>query len=250
MTTVLTDTHRYPLQLHDNHLVAEIGDHFALLDTGTPRSVSHTVREFNFLGETVQPSRHFTGVDLETISQLVGCSIDILLGLDCLASCYWRLEDLESENPQLVASKSPGLISLTGSLSTPTHSVLGPLPILQVEIEGICCQAYLDTGAKIGYVDISDEEILEQIAQRSTQPATDFWPPIGEFKTHVRDLAVSIADYQLNLSLGELPEEPGLLCELLGVKAILGVDVLRQLAVEFALPDGRIYFGPVAPTAR
>ena len=246
MTTVLTDTHRYPLQLHDNHLVAEIGGHFALLDTGVPRSVSHTVREFDFLGETVQPSRHFTGVDLETISQLVGCSIDILLGLDCLASCYWRLEDLESENPQLVTSSSPELISLSNSLRTQDWS---PWPIIQMEIEAIVCQAYLDTGAKLGYVDMSDEDILGQIAQRSTQPATDFWPLIGEFETHLRDVEVSIADYQLNLPLGELPAEPGLSFDLLGVKAILGVDVLRQLAVEFALPDGQIYFGPVAPTA-
>jgi hypothetical protein len=246
MTTVLADTRRYPVQVHDNHLIAEIDGFSALLDTGADQSVSHTVREFDFLGRTIRPSRHFMGVDLETISEFVGCSIDILLGLDCLASCYWRLEDLESENPQLVTSKSPCLISLPSSLSTQTHPLLGPVPIIPVEIEGIRCQAFLDTGAKLGYVDISDENIFEQIGQRPSRPAFDFWPLIGQFETRLRDVEVAVADIQVNLPLGELPEEAGLLCGLLGVKVILGVDVLRQLAVEFALPDGRIHFGPVA----
>jgi hypothetical protein len=92
MTTVLADTRRYPVQLHDNHLIAEIDGHFALLDTGADQSVSHTVGEFDFLGQTHRPDRHFMGVDLAKISQFVGCSIDILLGLDCLASCFWRVE--------------------------------------------------------------------------------------------------------------------------------------------------------------
>ena len=119
------------------------------------------------------------------------------------------------------------------------------MPIIQVEIEGISCQAFLDTGVKLGYVDMSDENIFEQIGQRPSRPASDFWPFIGQFETRLRDVEVAVAEYQLNLPLGELPAEPGLLCSLLGVKVILGVDVLRQLAVEFALPDGRIHFGPV-----
>jgi len=114
-----------------------------------------------------------------------------------------------------------------------------------VEIEGIRCQAFLDTGVKLGYVDMSDENIFEQIGQRPSRPVSDFWPFIGQFETRLRDVEVAVAEYQLNLPLGELPAEPGLLCSLLGVKVILGVDVLRQLAVEFALPDGKIHFGPV-----
>jgi hypothetical protein len=49
---------------------------------------------------------------------------------------------------------------------------------------------------------------------------------------------------EVSLPLGELPDELGITLEALNANVILGVDLMRQLSVEFALPDNKIFFGP------
>ena len=105
----------FPVHIHDNHLIADLGDYTALLDTGAPFSIS-LLPEIQFRGITIFTELESSGQSIESIQQMVGHPFDVIMGLDCLAACYWKIEGLESESPQLIVDESPLMSSPESSV--------------------------------------------------------------------------------------------------------------------------------------
>jgi hypothetical protein len=244
MIKAIQDHQVFPVVIHDNHLIADINGVKAVLDTGAPTTVSKSGREFDFLGERVVPQTNYLGVNIDRLNEFVGYEFDVLLGLDCLAKCYWRVESLNTDCPRLVASRSPQLISLSSHVDIVPNQIFDSVPVHDVTVEGMPYRAVFDTGAKLGYLDSEIAQLIGSAGRESGEKVRDFWPLSGFFETDVFDVSVSVAGNDVRLPFGELPDEFGITWAALGANVILGVDAMRQLSVEFALPDGRIYFGP------
>ena len=244
MTNPSLEPAAFPVLVHDNHLIANFGDFTALLDTGSPWSISSTVDEIHLpcMLESIRPVSDFMGKSVESIVEMVGHPFDVLMGLDCLGSFCWQVDGIgnDSSEPKLLIHLSSQMPAPTSSLSVMQFPQLGTLPIGVISIEGQEVRAYLDTGAKISYLN----KERQPCDDRPAREAVDFSPHFGEFTTRIREFDVLIGELRLNLPMGELPPVGNVFWNTFNVDAILGLDLLRQLSVEFVLPEEMIHFDP------
>jgi Ca-activated chloride channel family protein len=218
----------YELQLVDGHLFTRIEGQSVLLDTGIPVSLGK-LPEFYFLNEVHALSQGYLGVTLETLEELVGAPIDVLLGTDILKKYYLTL-DLQGN--RVTFSSRP--------IFQPMHQVpmttLIGAPIASFSVGGLEQQMFVDTGAKLSYVDQTIAANHSPLGKES-----DFYPGIGEFETDVFNIPFQLGPMQFQLRCGVLPKILETALFVTGKRGIVGSELYEKCMVCLAFPEQMIH---------
>lgn len=218
----------WPLEVHDGHLIADIGGTLALVDTGSPLS-------FGRGGPLSIPGRKHIlkpGLGIITADQIggfIGTPIDCLVGGDIFQGRVLALDFRCMEITLESRGTSPG------GERVPMRMFLN-VPVVPFEMRGRTHQAFLDTGAKVSFL---DPELLAGL-----EPAgvlDDFLPTLGPFRTDLYKVTLGFGGMEFNLTAGKLPEQIRTAVSASGVPNILGTDVMRLLGrITFDYRNGEV----------
>lgn len=216
----------YPLEIVDDQLVARIAGRNVLVDTGAPQSVGHGT--LTLLGREFRLRPGWLGFGIPQLVRLVGVKIDALLGTDVLG-CTRLLIDRPAH--RVAFSDDP--LDIAGTV-VPVDSLVG-VPIVGFTVAGRPARGFLDTGARLSYVDPEATVTGERLGV-----ATDYYPGFGEFATDVFRLPVEFAGRMREITCGLLPELLRSALRLAGTEWVLGSDLFRDTTVAIDMVDGRL----------
>jgi len=94
---------------------------------------------------------------------------------------------------------------------------------------------FLDTGAKISYLNKELVGTLEQVGVEK-----DFYPGFGEFETPIYPVPMLIAEDAITLNCGVLPQPLELTLLLGGCRGIIGAQLMKEYKVLFSYPKNEI----------
>lgn len=208
----------------DGHIILDEGGRRVLLDTGSPRSVG-MLRGWSFQGVPVTLEPEVQGVTAESLSRYVGTQVDVLLGMDFLGARTFEVD---------VGHRRFRIIPTTETLPT-GHTIpikiIGGVPTVTVEIGPHPIRAVLDTGAKLSYL------TNDMIGNYTTVGRVrDFHPTTGPFQSDMRLVSAQLGTASVTLRCGTLPPmvEAGL--RVLGLRGIVGNDLLERFVATFVMP--------------
>lgn len=222
----------FDLQAVAGHLVIRVERFKDVLDTGSPVSIGG-IPKFLFMGEMYPLLKDFLGVDVQTVSQQIGKSVDALLGMDVLKN-YHILINLEQDQ----AIFSLGRIDEIQGQVIQMETIMG-VPVIDVPVNNLSTKMFLDTGSPLNYL---TSELAQGLQEVDT--ARDTYPGFGEFSTPIYELPITIAGKTMPFRFGVLPEllEKALL--LSGVQGILGSELFHHFKVQMSFPTGVVEFEP------
>ena len=110
------------------------------------------------------------------------------------------------------------------------------IPTIKITLNNKSINAFLDTGAKISYINKKYTQDLKSI-----DSIEDFYPTIGTFRTDIYKMSITFNYSEINLTFGVLPEmlEAGLL--LGNVEGIIGNDIFQYYSLTFDYENKKIY---------
>ena len=199
------------------HILLPMDDRIALIDTGSP--VSFADEPFSFGGESYSPLTEMMGVTTQTLSELAGFKIDILIGCDILSEHTIRFR----WNDKCI---DIGDDIQDGAIASRMETLQGS-PIFPLGIGAIDTNAIFDTGAHLSYI---RPALVEGIAQ--TGEKADFHPFNGHFTAPTYKVNSRLSNHDFDLEYGILP---GLLLQALnmaflisGSSAVIGTQLLEH----------------------
>ena len=194
--------------------------------TGAPRSFGN--EPVLLLGQPhMLPREAVPGVTTETISQYLRTRIDAVIGGDILSQ-YECLIDLV-EGRVILSNGSLGMDGV--SLRTPLRL---EVPSAEVRIGSRTGIAFLDTGARLSYLDPSMATGMLVAREK------DFFPLLGEFETDVYEMEVELAGLRFTGRFGVLPAALQQQLKALGAQWVIGSELLRHLPLLLDLKHHRI----------
>ena len=206
-------TMRIPIEIHDGHVLLDVGGDLWILDTGSPASMG--TRPLVWRGETHQLPPDLGWVDVGYLASELGREVIGLVGAD-------QLQGID-----IVFALDEGWLELGTSLDLPTSVNLpvewiAGVPVVPVRIAGTETTAFLDTGAPVSY---SQEVDLGTYPPLGT--VEDFYPGFGSFQSRTAAVPIEIGDVALTIRVGRLPDELGMMLAFGGVTTIVGTEVMR-----------------------
>lgn len=220
----------YRLEIHDDHPIATIDGQRCLIDTGSPVSIGH--RAVRLLGSFRPVQQEILGLTPESLSEMVGTTLDVLLGVDVLHAgpflFDWNHGVIDFD---LVAPPFEGQ-------PVPMRRVLG-IPVVTFRESGEARAGFLDSGAKLSYM---PEERVAGFP--SDGEAEDFYPGFGRFTTNTVRTSIDLGGYAIEARFGVLPPMLAAMLGSAGVGWILGSDVFKQLRVLVDLGASRVLVAP------
>jgi len=227
----------YPLELFEGHIIIEVAGLKVLVDTGAPRSIGRE-QTWEFLGMPFALQSSYMGLTIETLSDLVGTHIDVLLGAEILA----RQPFLIDTDTKVVSfgpcptEPQDVQVRLTATKGIPTAPVV---------LDGQELRMFVDTGAKLSY--LHSENARQYPAECQEQ---DFYPGFGKFKTDVRQVRVTLGGESIALKFGVLPKLLETSLTLTGVRGIIGTELLEVYRVCIDMAAGRMRLWEPTPSSR
>ena len=214
------------LTIARNHLLAELTNGFALIDTGSP--VSYGGGRRLEIGDS--PSEPPVGpvALLHEISREVGVEVEWLIGNDILGTWVVMLDWPGREiHFQRAANEAVG--------TTIRVDLRLGIPQLDISVEGRTVRAVLDSGAQLSYAD-------REVATRHSPVGVveDFYPVLGRFETRVYRFAVTVQGREIDAQWGILPDRLRHLLPLAGARWILGVDFFKDRRIVLDFARGRV----------
>ena len=217
----------YEIDPVDNHVIVRAGGKKLLIDTGSPFSIGDG-DPMAIFGEKRTFPRELMGLNVTKLGGMIGTRIDILLGNDVLRKLNFYID---WKNRRIRFSRRP---FGSNGVSVPLKYVMD-VPVFEIGVNGINISAILDTGAKHSYL---DRELTT--GHRDMGDILDFHPSIGQFTTGSFDLPVSIAGQNMALRAGLLPPAMQLLANAMGVRGIVGTEILNRYDACFNLPQSEL----------
>ncbi len=222
----------YPIEVIDNHITININDKKVLLDTGSPNSIGK-FQNIKLLGKEYTLSDNFMGIDIFQISNFIDRDIDAMLGGDILREYYfvidWQKRLFKLSTEQISFEGIEVLIKVAMNI-----------PVVNIKINKKSVKTFLDTGAKISYVDPSITNKYDSIGE-----VTDYYPAFGQFETSIFKIPVFLAEKNIDLVFGTLPDSLQNSLMMAGTQGILGNDVFNYFSIYFELSRERIFMKEV-----
>lgn len=199
------------------HIILPIGDQMALIDTGSPASISS--RPFHFGGEIHTTPAQFMGFTTRQLSDLAGIAIDILIGCDILSRHKLRIRwqeqgiDIGDDTPD-------------GDTVDKMESMSG-CPIFPLRIAGNHTKALFDTGAHLSYISPALVADMAQAGQKA-----DFHPFNGHFTSPTYTVETALGGQALTMEYGTLSGELGaavdMTLNMTNTTAVIGTELLKH----------------------
>jgi hypothetical protein len=143
------------------HIILPLGDQMALIDTGSPASISS--RPFSFGGERHTTPAQLMGFTTRQLSDLAGIAIDILIGCDILSRHKLRIRWHEQSID--IGDDTPD------GDSVDEMETMSGCPIFPLRIANNNTKALFDTGAHLSYISPALVAGMAQTGQKA-----DFHP--------------------------------------------------------------------------
>lgn len=216
----------FELEIFQGHPIIREGENIILLDTGSPTTI-HTHQDLTFCDEQFRCETNHMGIlSSQDLSELLGTRVTTLLGTNCL-SHFKVLLDYSGQKAKFMGREEgvPGTQIYIDSL-------MG-VPLIEVEIANQIHKLFLDTGAKLSYLDVDYTGHLE--SQGTEQ---DFYPGLGAFTTPVYEITTHFEGYGFSARYGNLPTIMAQTLRGLGINGILGYDFFNKFKVCLDLKDG------------
>ena len=210
----------YSIEIVDNHIICLMDEKRVLLDTGAPNSISDG-SSLSVLGNNHSFSRSFMGFSIDELSRLVGTEINILLGGDVLKNLNFFVD---WDRKTLLFSSTA--IEHKGA-RVPLDFFMN-IPIVLLYVDGTNLRAFLDTGAKLSYLN-PDLTAGHNLLGRTS----DFYPGIGQFDTDIYEVPVMLANHPFTVIAGHLPTLLQMPLMRANTQGILGNDIFKYFNVCF-----------------
>ncbi len=211
------------------HIMLPLGDQMALLDTGSPSSISS--RPFDFGGERHTTPTQLMGITTMVLSDLAGISIDILIGCDILSRHKIRIRwqeqclDIGDDTPD-------------GTMVDEMELVMG-CPIFPLRIASNSTKALFDTGAHLSYI---LSALVSGVAQ--TGEKADFHPFNGHFTSPTYTMETALGDQTFAMEYGTLSGKLGadvaLTLQMTNTSAVIGTQLLELFDCTLSWKEKRI----------
>ena len=230
---MLNPSSKFQLHLIEKHAFIQVDSLNILIDTGAPSSLSMK-GSFSFLGKTYTcPSKSF-GFDLENISELLGHTIDVLMGNDILSN---HMVEFNYREHYVAFDTSGGFADIPTSQEFTIEQFMG-IPVVTLHVNQQAIKCFLDTGATLSYLNPA-------ITQRYTSKGTkeDFYPNIGKFLSPVFEVAARMGELEFLMDVGHLPELFALTLTLSNTQGILGYDFFASFKVRLNLRENKLTIG-------
>lgn len=210
---------RFTYRLVDGHVVADVGGSPLLVDTGSPSSFGeHSVIQIGDRAFDVR--RSYLGLDAVRLSKYVGTRLDGLLGVDVLSQYDVLIDPTDSEIRLNSETTEPA--------GTPVEvDFFMDIPIVAVCLQGKRLRMFLDTGAKLSYL---NPDILT--AYSTHGEVRDFYPGVGSFDTKTHLVPLEICDRKVSIECGVLPTLLQMTLMAAETDGILGTAVLSAFSVQ------------------
>lgn len=201
----------YTYNLIEGHIIFEANERTVLLDTGAPSSIGEG--SLNFCGEEFQLVNNYMGITTSSLSNLMGLSIDVLVGADIIKNFDLLIEPVGKALKFSEEIKEDGYI-------VPLDIILG-IPIFEVSINEEIIKVFFDTGAQLSYIERNFVNEMKPFGQKE-----DFYPGIGRFSTETYELETTLGDKTFLLEYGVLPELLQMTLTMAGARGIIGTKIL------------------------
>ncbi len=218
----------YRLKVVNGHMIARIEDRFILIDSGVETSFG-IIPEWFFLNEVHKLPSSFQGVYAETISQMIGTQVDVVMGTDIMQNMNVSFEPTN----ELITFGLQSSFNLGKRI--PLKNFKG-VPVAKALINKSAGEVFIASGAKLSYV---DQAIAADFSPEGT--AKDFYPGIGEFETKVYRIPFMLGGAKFELRCGVLPSQFESTILTNGKRGILGVEFFEKFKVTLALPDHSMF---------
>jgi len=217
------------------HILVPIGDKRAVLDTGSPFSMA--LEPFTFIGVQRHKPTNIGNVTPQTMSDVAGFNLDILIGCDILSQHTIRLRyqdsclDIGEDIPD-------------GTLCNILEMRHG-YPIFPLRLRNIPVKAILDTGAKLSYIDP-----VHVTGQAPAGQQEDFYPYVGRFTTNTYTVPTFLDGTSVVIEYGVMPNALTLLLgaalQITQASAVVGTQLLQYYDCTISWPRKTISWTRVA----
>ena len=203
-----------------------------LIDTGAPATI-HNSDSLRFMGTGYTAETNYLGLTIEKLSELLGKEITTLLGCDLLSK-YKILFDYN--NKSVIFSDEN--IDMEGT-EIPIALFMG-IPVIELIIGDKKLKFYLDSGAKLSYLNKEFTENLESAGIKE-----DFHPGAGKFKTFTYDIFTGLGDFKFKVKYGNLPDILQLTFLISEIDGIIGQDFFNNFKILLDIGSKKLKYKPV-----
>ena len=212
------NTYTFDIIIFDKHLIIEDQNNIILVDTGSPVTLNNTPL-LNFCERDFPCASKNQLTSIGEISNLLGKKITTLLGIDIL-SRFKCMIDYQA----LKLTLFEGTIAFEGELTTFTQ--LAGIPVLEFHVFNQKSRFFLDTGAKISYL---NSKLTTHLT--SEKKMSDFYPGIGPFETSCFEINTQFGQHSFNVLYGNLPKMMETMLESNQIHGIIGFDFFNNFKV-------------------
>ena len=183
----------YNFKIFDNHIILIDKKNRYLIDTGSPNTISN-LPEINLFNSNYKAIKNFQGLTTNQLSQQLGTKIDALIGGDILKNYMFNI-NIKDKNFSIlteIPKNNPDSMDIDFLMNIPT---------IKITLNNKSINAFLDTGAKISYINKKYTQDLKSI-----DSIEDFYPTIGSFRTDIYKMSITFNSSEISLTFGVLPE--------------------------------------------
>ncbi|MBV6477954.1 MAG: hypothetical protein HGGPFJEG_00699 [Ignavibacteria bacterium] len=219
----------FQINLFKGHPIIKDGENIMLIDTGAPSTI-HFANNLFFCSDNFSCTTNYMGLTVQKISEMLGTEITTLIGADILSNFKVLLD---YKNEVVVFSKDE-----THSLSNEISilSFMG-IPIIELIVDNQILKFFLDTGAKLSYL---DSKLTSQ--HTSIGIEEDFYPGVGKFETKCYEILTNFGSKEFQVKYGNLPNLLQMTLMLGGTNGIIGVDFFNNFKVCLDIKNGKIKY--------
>ena len=159
---------------------------------GAPISISMKI-QLKFLIQINQLFSTYHGANIDEISSYVGCSLDALIGNNILKNYTFRI-DFENKLFSVWNSTPEEIINSENSIKADFQGI----PTIDILInDGSTITSWLDTGAKISYI---NKDCVQHLSPSDNK--RDFFPSYGEFEVPIYDIPIIFNGVKIPFKFG------------------------------------------------
>ena len=218
----------YNIDTYDNHIILLFDNYKYLIDTGSPVTIANSDR-IEVFNTSYKTSTNYLGLTVEALSKSLGTNIDALIGGDILKNHIFKI-DFKNK-----------LFIILDKIDTNNKFIdidlFMEIPIIEVEIDENRIRTFLDTGAKISYINSTYIENLKPIGR-----SQDFYPTVGTFETDIYRFPIIFNGLEIELTFGVLPIELEQTLSFGNTNGIIGNDIFSYYSITFDYENKKIYY--------